>query len=60
MDKISCQTDLGVEKPESVRVGPTCVEKYKGILYCRDLKLYVVLPVLQHKTFIINLWIEFL
>lgn len=49
-----------VNKPEFVEVGHVCAEKYKMDFICRDLKLYVVLPVLQHKTFIINLWIELL
>lgn len=49
-----------VNKPEFAGVGHVCAEKYKMDFICWDLKLYVVLPVLQHKTFIINLWIELL
>lgn len=44
-----------VNKPEFVGVGHVCAEKYKMDFICRDLILYVVLPVLQHKTFIIYL-----
>lgn len=40
---------------QPVGVGYVCADKYKMDFICPDLKLYVVLPVLQHKTFIINL-----
>lgn len=47
-------------KASGSRLCTVCAEKYKMDFICWDLKLYVVLPVLQHKTFIINLWIELL
>lgn len=37
-----------------------CVQRYRKKMdfICSDLNLHVVLSGLQHKTFIINLWIE--
>lgn len=52
-----------VGKASGSRLCTVCAEKYKtdflfltsSLNIRQDLKLYVVLPVLQHKTFIINL-----